>query len=228
MDNVIYIIFISVFVPLVLMSVLTEKKARLPVVFFIIGIFASAFVSEINGLVYQLLGISFEDFSVKVSPITEELVKAIPVLFFAATISDKRETLFTISMATGIGFAVLENAYILVENQASFSMLSAVIRGFGTGLMHGMCTFLVGYGISFIKKKRKIFAVSVFALLSLAITYHAIFNILIQSDYKMIGAVFPIITYLPFLIKLNFFKNRRMLVGRKPKTETDETVKEET
>lgn len=209
MDNVIYIIFVSVFVPLILMMVLTERRARLPILFFMIGIFASVFISELNGVLYSLFALPINEFVVKVSPISEEIIKALPILFFASMVSDKRETLLTVAMATGIGFAVLENAYILVENQDSFSMLSAVIRGFGTGLMHGMCTFFVGYGISFVKKKKKLFVVGVFALLSLAITYHSIFNMLIQSDLIVVGALFPIATYMPFFIKFNFLRKKR-------------------
>ena len=79
-------------------------------------------------------------------------------------------------------------------------MLSAVIRAFGAGLMHGMCTLLVGVGISFVKKKRKMFAVGTFGLLSTAIVYHGIYNILIQSDLSIVGALLPISTYIPFFV----------------------------
>jgi hypothetical protein len=66
--------------------------------------------------------------------------------------------------------------------------------------MHGMCTLLVGVGISFVKKKRKLFAVGTFGLLSTAIVYHGIYNILIQSEFSIVGALLPIATYIPFLI----------------------------
>ena len=134
------------------------------------------------------------------APITEELLKAFPILFFAVVVSDKRETLFTASMATGIGFAILENAYYLIVNYQTFSFLSALVRGFGTGLMHGMCTLLVGFGISFIRKRRKLFAVGTFALLSTAITYHSMFNMLVQSAHPSVGALLPLLTYCPFFI----------------------------
>ena len=79
-------------------------------------------------------------------------------------------------------------------------MIDAVIRAFGAGLMHGMCTLLVGVGISFVKKKSKLFAVGTFGLLSTAIVYHGIYNILIQSEYSIAGALLPIATYIPFLV----------------------------
>ena len=199
MEDLIYILFISVFVPILLMAFLVEKKSRLPISFVLVGIFVSVFVAEINGLLRNLLSMDNFQFTIIVTPITEEILKALPILIYATMISDKKETLFTAAMATGIGFAVLENAYYLL-NDCSFNMLDAVIRAFGTGLMHGMCTLLVGVGISFVKKRRKIFVVGIFALLSTAITYHGIYNMLVQSPYEVVGFLLPIITYIPFLI----------------------------
>ena len=199
MDNMIYILFISISIPLLLLALLVEKKARLPISFMLIGVFVSVFASEINGLFSQMLSMDMYSKTVIVTPVSEELLKALPILYYAVVISDKRERLFTSAMALGIGFALLENAYFLL-NSTNFTMITAVIRAFGAGLMHGMCTLLVGVGISFVKKKRKLFAVGTFGLLSTAIVYHGIYNILIQSEFSMVGALFPIMTYIPFFI----------------------------
>ena len=203
MDSLIYILFISIFFPLFLMMLLVEEKARLPIIFVMVGIFISVFASEVNGVLLSMLNITRYDATITLAPVTEELLKAFPVLFYAVVVSDKKEKLFTASMATGIGFAILENAYYLIVNYETFSVLSALIRGFCTGLMHGMCTLLVGFGISFIRKRHKLFVVGMFALLSVAITYHAIFNMLIQSKYPVVGALLPMATYLPFFIWRN-------------------------
>ena len=211
MEDLIYILFISVFVPILLLTLLIERKARLPIAFMLVGIFISVFAAEINGLLQKLLTIESHEFIIIVTPITEEILKALPVLVYAMLISDKKETLFTASMATGIGFAVLENAFYLL-NDYSFNMMDAIVRAFGTGLMHGMCTLLVGVGISFAKKRSKIFVVGTFALLSTAITYHGIYNMLVQSPYEVVGFLLPIITYIPFLIwrfKIKNIKNKR-------------------
>ena len=189
------------------MMVLVESKARLPIVFVLVGIFIAVFSSEVNGVFLNVLDMTRYDATITLAPITEELLKAFPILFFAVTISDKKEKLFTASMATGIGFALLENAYYMVVNYETFSFVSALVRGFGTGLMHGMCTLLVGIGISFLRKRRKLFAVGTFALLTTAITYHSIFNMLVQSKYSMVGALLPLVTYLPFLI-WRYFQNK--------------------
>ena len=199
MDNMIYILFVSISIPILLMALLMEKKARLPVIFMLIGIFVSVFASEVNGLLSQFLPMDTYNLTVIVTPVSEELLKSLPILYYAIVISDKRERLFTASMALGIGFAVLENAYFLF-NYPDFNLISAIIRAFGAGLMHGMCTLLVGVGISFVKKKIKMFAVGIFGLLSSAIIYHGIYNILIQSDFSIVGALLPITTYIPFFI----------------------------
>lgn len=199
MDSIIYILFVSISIPILMMVLMIEKKSRLPVVFVLVGIFISVFASEVNGLLARELSMSRYEITVLVTPITEELLKALPILYFAVIMSDKMEHLYTASMATGIGFAVLENAYYLLS-YPNFNMLGAVIRAFGSGLMHGMCTLLVGMGISFVKKKRKMFAVGTFGFLSTAIVYHGIYNILIQSKYSIVGALLPIATYIPFLI----------------------------
>ena len=211
MDNMIYILFISISIPLLLMALLMEKKARLPISFMIIGIFVSVFASEVNGLLSNLLSMDMYSKTVIVTPVSEELLKALPILYYAIVISDKRERLFTASMAIGIGFALLENAYFLL-NSDNFTIIIAIIRAFGAGLMHGMCTLLVGVGISFVKKKRKLFAVGTFGLLSTAIVYHGIYNILIQSEFSIVGALLPIATYIPFLIWRLCVKNRKIEV----------------
>ena len=210
MDNIIYILFVSIFTPILLMTLLMEKKSRLPVIFLMFGLFVSVFASEVNGLLAQMLPMDMYSITVIATPISEELLKALPILYYAIVISDKRETLFTASMATGIGFAILENAYYLLS-YPDFGMLSAVIRAFGAGLMHGMCTLLVGVGISFVKKKRKLFAVGTFGLLSTAIVYHGIYNILIQSEYSIVGALLPIATYIPFFIWRLRVKSRKSI-----------------
>ncbi len=199
MEDLIYILFVSVSVPILLMACLIEKKARQPIIFVLIGIFISVFAAEVNGLLRDTLSMSSFEITIIVTPITEEILKAIPIFVYASMITAKNESLFTASMAVGIGFAVLENAYYLL-NDASFNLIDAVIRAFGAGLMHGMCTLLVGVGISFVNKKNKIFVVGTFALLSTAITYHGIYNMLVQSDYDVVGFVLPISTYLPFLV----------------------------
>ena len=199
MDSLIYMLFVAISVPILLMACLVEKKARQPIIFFLLGIFLSVFASEINAYMRNVLPMSSIEVANVATPISEEILKALPILLYATLLAPKKEAVFTASMAVGIGFAVLENAFYLM-NSDSFNMLDAIVRAFGAGLMHGMCTLLVGVGILFVKKKHKLFVVGTFAMLSTAITYHGIYNMLVQSEFKVVGCLLPISTYIPFMV----------------------------
>jgi hypothetical protein len=185
---------------MLMMATLINKNARQPVIFFIVGICVALFSSEINAILFSILPFEMANFTIRITPVTEEVFKAIPILFFAKVLSPKRESMISASLSVGIGFAVMENTFILLGSIDSVSVLWAVMRGFGTGMMHGMCTFLVGSGFSFINKNKKLFIVGTFSLMSLAITYHSVFNMLVQSDFYYFGALLPIITFIPFAI----------------------------
>jgi hypothetical protein len=91
----------------------------------------------------------------------------------------------------------MENMIVLVQNLSDINIVWALFRGFGAGLMHGVCTMFVGLGISMVHKKRKLFVCGTTALLMLAMTYHAIYNTIVMSDYKYFGVALPLLAYIP-------------------------------
>ena len=206
MGNLIYILFACIAGPLLLMLGVVDKKARLPLAYLLVGLFLALFASELNGALTNNIAVSYRTMITAVTPISEEVLKLIPVLFYATVFSDDRKTLLNISAAEGMGFAMLENAFVLLQAPQGATVLWALIRGFGTGLMHSICTLIVGIAISYVKKKRKLFYTGTFAALSTSIIYHAIFNSLVTSQYKYVGAVLPIVTY---LIIVYFLKHQR-------------------
>ena len=206
MGNLIYILFACIAGPLLLMLGVVDKKARLPLAYLLVGLFLALFASELNGALANNIAVSYRTMITAVTPISEEILKLIPVLFYATVFSDDRKTLLNISAAEGMGFAMLENAFVLLQAPQGATVLWALIRGFGTGLMHSICTLIVGIAISYVKKKRKLFYTGTFAALSTSIIYHAIFNSLVTSQYKYVGAVLPIVTY---LIIVYFLKHQR-------------------
>ena len=200
MDNLVYILFICLVAPLALMTLMLRKRSRLLIGYMLIGIFVSLFVSEVNTI---LLGMFKDDalyVTTTITPISEEIVKALPILFYAIVFSNDRDRVLPIAFATGVGFAMFENMVILVQNVENVTIGWAIIRGFATALMHAVCTVMVGYGICFVKKKKKLFYCGTFALLTMAMIYHGIFKLLVQSDYKYLGFFLPAVTYIPILV----------------------------
>ncbi len=203
MENLIYILFICITIPIIMLIPLLGKRSRQIVSFMLIGCFVCLFASELNGAVRNLLfDKSLLYITTSVTPVIEECCKAVPILFYAYIFTDDQGTILEISMATGIGFAILENAYIMLQIIDNATIPWALVRGFGSGLMHGICTLAVGYGISFIKKRKKLFLTGTFALLSSSIIYHSIYNCFVQSKYKYIGFILPLFTYIIVFVKL--------------------------
>ena len=206
MDNISYVLYICFLIPMILSLFILEKKERLVIGYILVGTTVCLFISEVNGLLYGVLDRNMLYFCTTVSPVTEEIIKALPVLFYAFFFSDNRKKLVQISFAVGLGFAILENMIMLTQNLDSLDIIWAIIRGFGAGLMHSVCTVAVGMGISFVRKKKKLFYCGTISLLMMAITYHAIYNTIVMSPYKYFGFVLPFMTYLPILL---FYSKRK-------------------
>lgn len=192
----VYIIYFCLTIPLLLMLPLLQGQSRWLIGFMLIGASIAVSVSEINALIQIMMNLSSLQISLQIAPGSEEIMKAIPILIYAILLSDDPKKLLPLSMAVGIGFAILENAYALMNNIESVSLLWAMIRGVSTSLMHGMCTFVVGYGMTYIKKQKKLFYTGTFGLLAVAMTFHATFNLLINSQWAMYGLLLPIVVYL--------------------------------
>jgi RsiW-degrading membrane proteinase PrsW (M82 family) len=199
-----YIIFICTAVPISLMLSLLEKKSRTTLFYMLLGLIICLLAAQINFILrdsfYGTWDPNVFAVTTTLTPIVEELLKAIPIIYFGFVISDKRADLLTVSMALGIGFAILENCYILVANLDQTSIIWAVTRGFSSALLHGICTSLVGFGVSYVKKRKKLFYTGTFALLTVAIIVHGLFNAFIQSEYPFIGILLPIALYIPFVV----------------------------
>ena len=202
MDYMIYILAICISAPLVLMSALADAKSRRLFGFMILGMYIAVLASEINALLALLLGDAMDYFhlTITITPVCEEILKALPLLFTAVVFCDNRDRLFQRAMSIGLGFAILENTFILIKNVESVSLLWAMIRGFSSGLMHSLCTISIGIGISLVKRRRKLFVCSTFAWLMVASIYHSMYNMLVQSDYWYVGVAIPAISYLPVAV----------------------------
>ncbi|MDC7291692.1 PrsW family intramembrane metalloprotease [Blautia schinkii] len=191
----VYIIFFCFAIPLLLTLPLLEKNSRYLVGFLLLGAVTALSAYEINTIIFALSGMEARSFTEVIPPMTEECVKALPVLLFALLVDDSRRRVLPVAMAAGVGFAVLENTVLLVDNLGAVTLAWAVGRGFSASLMHSLCTMIVGTGITYVKKQRKLFYTGTFGLLSIAITLHAMFNLLIQSDYDWIAMLMPLVLY---------------------------------
>ena len=99
----VYIIFLCLTIPMLLMLPLLEIRSRCIVGFMLLGTVTALSAYEINTIVYPVTGLSVRSFSELVPPMTEELLKAMPVLLYAVLLDDRRNRVLPIAMAVGVG-----------------------------------------------------------------------------------------------------------------------------
>ena len=177
----VYIIFLCIALPLMLMLPILDKKSRYLIGFFLLGTLTAVCAYEVNTILYPLMGMETQQFTQMIPPITEEILKFIPVFIYALLLSTDRKGVLSIAMSVGVGFAILENTVLLTQSIASVSLGWAALRGLSTSLMHGLCTMIVGAGLPYVKTQKKLFYTGTFGLWSIGVTLHGCFNLLIQS-----------------------------------------------
>ena len=91
-------------------------------------------------------------------------------------------------------FATFENVCYLIQNGAGhFSFI--FFRGIGTGAMHVICGAIVGGGLAYVWQRTWLKIAGTCGLLGAAITFHAIYNLLIAygSAAQYIAYLLPVL-----------------------------------
>ncbi len=91
---------------------------------------------------------------------------------------------------------------ILTGNLETVTVSWAIAQGIGAALMHAACTAMVGMGICYVRKRRKLFYCGTFLLLIAAVIFHGIFNVLVQSAYRYLAFGWSAIMLLPQVVPI--------------------------
>ena len=195
MENLNFVLFISIATPLTMMLFVCKDRTRALIVSFLTGMVTCLFSGEVAGLIAKGTDFSTAYIVTNFTPLFEELCKLAPILFYVLVFRPNKQQLIEYSLAVGAGFAVQENAYILALPTTEASLLLAIVRGFGAGMLHAVSTLGTGYGIGFIRNRRKFFAPYTMALLTAAVAYHVAYIQLLQSPYEKIAITLPMLTF---------------------------------
>lgn len=223
MDNVIYSIFLFIIIPMILMIGFTENRQKATIGFMALGIAICLVASELNTIVINGIHADYFYYTVTFSPMIEEFLKAIPLIYAVFFFVEKpeKEKVVTWGFATGVGFAVFENIIMFFQGSGDAGIIWAVSRGLGAGLVHGLCTGFFGMGLCIIKDFRKPYFFGIFSLLSLTAIYHGMYNCMVQSDILMdFGICLPIITYILLYILFMRMKKKKSQKINSDKGET--------
>ena len=105
-----------------------------------------------------------------------------------------------------IGSGVKDSADMALTQNGADQILFLLIRGFGTGAMHVVCGNVYGGALRPVWDSRPLRAACLFALLCVAIIYHAIYNLLVSAGGtpQLIAYFVPLPTALCFRLKIVF------------------------
>ena len=202
-------ILLCIAVPLVISLFFVRGEVRRYVAAFLLGMGVCLIAAYISGFLNLATGMGEEDTSIFLSPIVEELMKLMPLLFFLTMFEPEARTLTMLAVAIGAGFATFENCcYILTSGAGSLTYV--LIRGMAVGVMH--IVSILALSIWFIVAERqKVFSFpAVVGGLSLAMIFHALYNLLVSEPGVTSYAGFA----LPLLMTALLYVPYRRMVGQ--------------
>ena len=193
--NYIENIFICLAAPLLIAVLCLNGSRRKMVLFLLTGMTSCLLSSYISTFIAMALAADQLSASLEIAPMVEEIMKLFPLLFYLMVFEPRIEEASGSMLMIAVGFATFENVCYLTTNGAA-NVLHLLIRGFGTGAMHVVCGALVSFGLFYLWDRLWLRAAGTIGLLSLAITFHGVYNILVsQSDpAAWIGYLIPLLT----------------------------------
>lgn len=196
-------ILLCIAVPLFISLLFVRGSARRFVAAFLVGMGVCLLSAYISGFINLASGMGAEDTAIFISPIVEELMKLMPILFFLFLFTPKDTTLIPISIGIGAGFATFENCcYILTSGAGSLPYI--LIRGMAVGVMHIVSVIAVTFGLMMARRIKLLSLPGITGALALSMSFHALYNLLVSEPgiTSAIGYALPLLTaaamYLPY------------------------------
>ena len=188
-------VFVCMAAPLVVALLSLKRGHRAALVFCLAGMGACLLSAYLNTFFAQLYQADAVNAATQIAPVVEEVMKLLPLLFYLLIFEPKAEQIKNAAVITALSFATFENVCYLIQNGAGhFSFI--FFRGIGTGAMHVICGAIVGGGLAYVWQRTWLKIAGTCGLLGAAITFHAIYNLLIAYG----GAAQYIAYLLPVLI----------------------------
>lgn len=179
-------------------------KVRLLLVCLGWGLISAGIAYVLNTGLANHFSLDFDTLSRYVAPAVEEAIKAGMVFFLVA----RRQIGFMVDaaiygFAIGTGFALAENSWYYWQLGHDFNTILAIVRGFGTAIMHGgtmaICAIIVIEGV---QRSSKLLSSATTGLLA-AMMIHTLFNQFMVNPFvqtMLIIILLPLVFYFVFMI----------------------------
>lgn len=186
-------IFVCIAVPLAIAVAFTRGGSRRFCVFILAGLAVCLLSAYINSFLVTITGYNTTRAAVYFTPITEELMKFCPLLFYFLVMEPDDDRIIGAAVGVGVGFATFENCCYLITN-VSVTFSEVMIRGLAVGVMHTLCTIITGLMLVWFARYRRMTPVFMLGVFSIAVIIHAVYNLLVSVPgiSRYIGFAMPL------------------------------------
>jgi RsiW-degrading membrane proteinase PrsW (M82 family) len=205
--------YASLILPLSFLIVVSAKESRQLLVFFAWGLSAALLVYGLGEYLDSLLNLGELQKVGLVFPAMEEVLKILPLLVLTLLNRSKplaRGQITRLAMASGIGFAILENMLYLslLGERTTQPLVFMILRSITACLMHGALTSLLAMALDRSRGLRGMVAFSLFGgLLLAAIAIHGCFNLFPYIEgYEWVAIVLPLLLFAVQLFMLDTYQ----------------------
>ncbi len=188
-------ILLCIAVPFFISLLFLRGDVRRFISAFLLGMGICLVSAYINGFLGIVANLNQNDTSVFISPMVEELIKLLPLLFFLVMFGMEERSFIMQAVAIGTGFATFENCcYILTFGAESLPYI--LIRGLAVGVMHIVSITSLALWLIFVKRMKALSFPAVVGGLSLAMIFHALYNLLVsvKGITSIVGYLLPMLT----------------------------------
>ena len=173
-------LLLCIVIPLAITLLFLKKGARRFVFSFLVGMTVCLLAAYVGGYIQLVFGMETEQVSVYVSPVTEEILKLFPILFYLLLFEPKDEEIFHAAIGIGAGFATFENCCYVLSAGAD-NLAYVLIRGSAVGVMHIISMAALAVGLHLLKKYGIFSFSGIMGATSLAMTFQALYNLLVSK-----------------------------------------------
>ena len=173
-------VLICIAVPLAISCFFITGSARRLVSAFLAGMVLCIFSAYIAGLIQMTSGYSAEDTSIFLSPMIEESMKLLLLLFCIHVYEPSGKRMELLAVGIGAGFATFENCCILVSSDTQ-QLTYMLVRGSAVGVMHIVTLVALAKGFQLLKMHKAFTFAGIVGILSISVTVHGLYNLLVSK-----------------------------------------------